>query len=194
MVLDFEEKTYESFSKRLFYSNCKMGFVGLKYKFYFKVFYIIENIIEIAFLMFFMMLNQKDFFNINIKIYGNYFNNQFNIKLLNFTNLDSNVGYLFNFLDIINKLNSSSYVIPLIMIIFILILKFSQFCYFLTEKANVISVNRFYIFLNHIFSLVDQLLKTFGDIIIMIISLSIFSCSNDINLSQQILQNLNINM
>ena len=189
MVLDFEDKTYETFGQRLLYCYCKMGYVGLKYKFYYKILFIIENIIEVFFLMFFIMTNQNDFFNIKIKTYGNYFNSNFDKTQFNYTNLDQNISYLFNFFDIINKLSLSTYYIPFVVIIIVMAIKFAQFCYFLKAKVSVISVSIFKRFWYHIFSLVDQILKTFGDIIILTITFSMFSCTKDPILAAQILKN-----
>ena len=168
-----------------------MGFIALKYKFYYKVLFIIESIIEILFLMFLILSNQKDFSDLNIKIYGNYFQSNFNKTMFKYKNMDQNVGYLFNFLDILNKLKFSNYLIPLIIITIIMLLKLGQFSYFLRTKSSVISKKSFNNFIYHIFSLIDQLLKTFCDIIIFTITLSIFSCTQDLTLANNILRNNN---
>jgi hypothetical protein len=191
MVLDFEDNTNESIKQKILYSNFKMGFIALKYKFYYKVLFIIESIIEILFLMFLILSNQKDFSDLNIKIYGNYFQSNFNKTMFKYKNMDQNVGYLFNFLDILNKLKFSNYLIPLIIIIIIMLLKLGQFSYFLGAKSSVISKNSFNNFIYHIFSLIDQLLKTFCDIIILTITLCIFSCTQDLTLANSILRNNN---
>jgi len=191
MVLDFEDNTNESIKQKILYSNFKMGFIALKYKFYYKVLFIIESIIEILFLMFLILSNQKDFSDLNIKIYANYFQSNFNKTMFKYKNMDQNVGYLFNFLDILNKLKFSNYLIPLIIIIIIMLLKLGQFSYFLRTKSSVISKKSFNNFIYHIFSLIDQLLKTFCDIIIFTITLSIFSCTQDLTLANNILRNNN---
>jgi hypothetical protein len=191
MVLDFEDNTNESIKQKILYSNFKMGFIALKYKFYYKVLFIIESIIEILFLMFLILSNQKDFSDLNIKIYANYFQSNFNKTMFKYKNMDQNVGYLFNFLDILNKLKFSNYLIPLIIITIIMLLKLGQFSYFLRTKSSVISKKSFNNFIYHIFSLIDQLLKTFCDIIIFTITLSIFSCTQDLTLANNILRNNN---
>ena len=191
MVLDFEENTHESIRLRILYSNFKMGFIALNYKFYYKVLFIIESMIEITFLMFFIMSNQIDFSDLNIKIYGNYFDSNFNKSMFKYTNLDKNVGYLFNFFDILNKVKFSDYLIPLIIILIVMLLKLCQFVYFMKAKSSVISKKNINNFIYHIFSLIDQLLKTLGDIIILTITLAIFSCTQDLTLANNILRNNN---
>jgi len=181
MGLAFEEEKYESFCDGILYCIFKMGYVSRKYQLYPKLSYTIGTVIEVLLIIYLLSVTQCDIYSTEIREYGNFLNAKFNKNLLYYKNFNNDMSFIINFLDMINKLSQDSYNVGLIIILLMFFTKFVEFCYLLPISNKVINISGPVKVFFYICGLIDMTLKTYGDILILIMSMSIFSCVNGNN-------------
>jgi len=176
MVLNFEAKKYNSIGERILFCLFKMGYVSRKYCLCPKVFYTIYVSIEIIFLIFLLSVNECDIYNPDIKSFGNFFSSSYNKNLLYYKNFDNEMSFIINFLNFTNTMNLSYYIIGISVIFLIFVVKIVEFVYFLKGGVPVIQVSSIIKVFYYLCGMIDLVLRTYGDILILIICTIMLSC------------------
>lgn len=179
MILNFENKNYESMWQRILYSLFKMGYVSSKYLFIYKVVFTITTILETLLLISLLSTNYEDFVNPNIRTYANFLTKEFNSSQFTYSNFDEEMSFFINFFNMIFHLDLTLYYVALGFCLSVFLLKIVEFAYFLRARISVINPTGFKSVFFYTCSIVDQIMRAFGEVGFMCIALVAFSCKDN---------------
>ena len=178
MVLVFESKTYESLSQRVLFSIFKYGYIAQKYQIFSKITYLINIFVEILLTIFLISIDYKDLTNKDIHNYGNIYNSNFNQTKFQYQNFDSKMSFFINFFDFLTKTSQNLFYFVVAFILLFFLIKVAEFFYFFVPKISVINAKGIKRIMFYILSFQDQMFKTYFDLLVLTLTVSVFSCKD----------------